>query len=207
MKTPVTPLRVRCAWPTPWASSCCGCLNAAPTLTPSNTSGGRRKASSAPITRMLAWTIRWAPLSTTSKTFLPSSASGRRVYSPKSFGSDAYDINFVGSLSDVGPGLLDGATGAGGPGCPAHAGGAGRRPSKKKRSNRGGALGGPELIPLSVPEVRRLLWWLVWGRRARRAEPILSWSRWRRRHQAVARRSHHRRQRKRRGPTQSYLQL
>src|SRR5689334_25441599 len=31
-------------------------------------------------------------------------------------------------------------------------------PQKKKRSNRGDALGWPELIPLSVPEARRFLW-------------------------------------------------
>jgi hypothetical protein len=61
-------------------------------------------------------------------------------------------------------------------------------------------------MPLSVPEVRRLLWWLVWGRRARRAEPILSWSRWRRRHQAIARASHYRRRRKRRPSTKPHLQ-
>jgi hypothetical protein len=62
-------------------------------------------------------------------------------------------------------------------------------------------------MPLSVPEVRRLLWWLVWGRRARSAEPIVTWSRWRRRHQAVARTCHYRRQRKPRRLTKPYLQL
>ncbi len=49
-----------------------------------------------------------------------------------------------------------------------------------------------DLIPLTVPEVRRLLWRLVWS-----AVPppdfVLAWSRWRRRHQAQARRSHYRR--------------
>jgi len=48
------------------------------------------------------------------------------------------------------------------------------------------------LIPLTVPEVRRLLWRLVW-----RALPppacVLAWSVWRRRHQAQARRCHYRR--------------
>jgi hypothetical protein len=49
-----------------------------------------------------------------------------------------------------------------------------------------------ELIPLTVPEVRRLRWLLVWS-----AVPsptfVLAWSRWRRRHQAQARRSHYKR--------------
>ncbi|HEU5423283.1 MAG TPA: hypothetical protein VFU72_07075 [Nitrolancea sp.] len=48
------------------------------------------------------------------------------------------------------------------------------------------------LIPLTVPEVRRLLWRLVWH-----AVPppdfVIAWSRWRRRHQARARRSHYKR--------------
>jgi hypothetical protein len=46
------------------------------------------------------------------------------------------------------------------------------------------------LIPLTVPEVRRLLWGVVW-----RALPAvkqgLAWSSWRRHHQAVARRCHY----------------
>ncbi len=48
------------------------------------------------------------------------------------------------------------------------------------------------LIPLTVPEVRRLLW-----RLARPPLPpsafVLAWSHWRRRHQAQARRSHYQR--------------
>jgi len=46
-----------------------------------------------------------------------------------------------------------------------------------------------ELLPLTVPEVRRLLWRLLW---ARRPDPgaVLDWSRWRRRHQQRARRCH-----------------
>jgi len=46
-----------------------------------------------------------------------------------------------------------------------------------------------ELLPLTVPEVRRLLWGLLW---ARRPDPgaVLDWSRWRRRHQQRARRCH-----------------
>ncbi len=46
-----------------------------------------------------------------------------------------------------------------------------------------------ELLPLTVPEVRRLVWRLVW---ARQPEPaaVLSWSDWRRRHQQCAKRCH-----------------
>jgi hypothetical protein len=49
-----------------------------------------------------------------------------------------------------------------------------------------------ELLPLTVPEVRRLLWRLVWER-APDPDAVLAWSRWRRRHQQRARRRHWRR--------------
>jgi hypothetical protein len=49
-----------------------------------------------------------------------------------------------------------------------------------------------ELIPLPVPEVRRLLWRLLW-RSAPPPDFVLAWSRWRRRHQAEARRCHYQR--------------
>ncbi len=49
-----------------------------------------------------------------------------------------------------------------------------------------------ELIPLTVPEVRRLLWRLSW-RMLPPPEMVLAWSAWRRRHQARARRSHYKR--------------
>ncbi len=49
-----------------------------------------------------------------------------------------------------------------------------------------------ELIPLTVPEVRRLRWRLVW-RTLPPPDFVLAWSRWRRRHQAQARRSHYQR--------------
>jgi hypothetical protein len=39
-----------------------------------------------------------------------------------------------------------------------------------------------ELLPLTVPEVRRLVWRLVWER-APDLDAVLAWSRWRRRHQ------------------------
>lgn len=49
-----------------------------------------------------------------------------------------------------------------------------------------------ELLPLTVPEVRHLIWKLVWQKRSNTAE-ILKWSRWRRKHQARAKRSHYKR--------------
>ena len=48
------------------------------------------------------------------------------------------------------------------------------------------------LIPLTVPEVRRLLVRLVWPVLPH-AEDVLAWSHWRRHHQAVAQRCHYRR--------------
>ncbi len=53
-----------------------------------------------------------------------------------------------------------------------------------------------ELIPLTVPEVRRLLVALVWTDPAP-VERTLHWSFWRRRHQARARRAHYKRRRAR----------
>jgi hypothetical protein len=47
------------------------------------------------------------------------------------------------------------------------------------------------LLPLTVPEVRRLLWRLVWATCQDNAA-VLHWSRWRRRHQARARQCHYR---------------
>lgn len=48
------------------------------------------------------------------------------------------------------------------------------------------------LIPLTVPEVRRLLWRLVWGCLPT-PKQVCQWSWWRRRHQAVAKRCHYKR--------------
>jgi hypothetical protein len=47
------------------------------------------------------------------------------------------------------------------------------------------------LLPLTVPEVRKLLCRLAWGRPP--PERALAWSVWRRRHQARAQRCHYRR--------------
>ena len=53
---------------------------------------------------------------------------------------------------------------------------------------------GVELLPLTVPEIRHLLWGLTASASADpRATQLLAWSRWRRRHQAAARRSHYKR--------------
>ena len=49
-----------------------------------------------------------------------------------------------------------------------------------------------ELLPVTVPEVRRLVWQLVWARPPTR-EQVVAWSRWRRRHQRRASRCHARR--------------
>ena len=59
------------------------------------------------------------------------------------------------------------------------------------------------LIPLTVPEVRRLLYRLIW-RHHPTDESVLRWSQWRRRHQATARRCHYRRRLK---LLTTYLQL
>jgi SRSO17 transposase len=53
----------------------------------------------------------------------------------------------------------------------------------------------PELLPLTVPEVRRLLWRVAWS--ATPPEPALRWSRWRRKHQARATRCHYQRRQNR----------
>jgi hypothetical protein len=49
-----------------------------------------------------------------------------------------------------------------------------------------------DLIPLTVPEVRRLLIQLIWLPTPT-VDHVLAWSRWRRRHQARAQRCHYRR--------------
>ena len=51
--------------------------------------------------------------------------------------------------------------------------------------------GGPGLIPLTVPEVRKLLLRLIWYR-LHDAGAVLAWSAWRRRHQHRARIYHYR---------------
>ena len=53
-----------------------------------------------------------------------------------------------------------------------------------------------ELLPLTVPEVRRLLFALVWHAPPS-AHHILHWSGWRRRHQARAKQAHIQRRQRR----------
>ena len=66
------------------------------------------------------------------------------------------------------------------------------RAPRRRRPGAGRQKGGPappsELIPLTTPEVRRLL--LALGEPDERLAFRLAWSRWRRRHQAVAKRGH-----------------
>src|SRR5687768_15369957 len=64
--------------------------------------------------------------------------------------------------------------------------------SRKRRPKRGGLRLDVELIPLTVPEVRRLLVALVWSTPPP-VERTMRWSFWRRRHQARARRCHYKR--------------
>ena len=80
---------------------------------------------------------------------------------------------------------------------PRHAGHAGarlpRRRCARRRSGGEATLDlAADLLPLTVPEVRRLLWHLVWARPPD-PERRIAWSRWRRRHQQRARRCHWRR--------------
>jgi SRSO17 transposase len=53
----------------------------------------------------------------------------------------------------------------------------------------------PGLLPLTIPEIRRLLWRVAWSTAP--PEPALRWSRWRRRHQARAKRCHYQRRQQR----------
>ena len=52
------------------------------------------------------------------------------------------------------------------------------------------------LLPLTAPEIRRLLAWLMWSKLPDRKR-VVGWSVWRRRHQLRAMRCHY----KRRGAT------
>jgi len=46
------------------------------------------------------------------------------------------------------------------------------------------------LVPVTEPEIRRLLLAVIWPRLSE-AEKALLWSEWRRRHQAIARQCHY----------------
>jgi hypothetical protein len=51
-------------------------------------------------------------------------------------------------------------------------------------------------IPLSVPEIRKLLWHLTW-QYVPSLIAVIGWSLWRRRHQAIARACHYKRRSRR----------
>src|SRR5690348_10088286 len=76
--------------------------------------------------------------------------------------------------------------------CPAHAADS-ARPAKgadeQEAAGKTVSLMTAELLPLAVPEVRRLLFALVWQPPPLAAH-FLHWSAWRRRHQAHAKRAH-----------------
>jgi hypothetical protein len=65
-------------------------------------------------------------------------------------------------------------------------------PTRELAARRAVQLPVAELIPLTVPEVRRLLCGVVW-RTFPSVEHVVAWSAWRRHHQAVAKRCHYRR--------------
>ena len=63
------------------------------------------------------------------------------------------------------------------------------------------------LLPLTLPEVRRLLWALTWGKRPPPVARVIAWSRWRRAHQARARDCDWRQRAERRRSRKRHLQL
>jgi hypothetical protein len=63
---------------------------------------------------------------------------------------------------------------------------------RRRKGGCGGLTSQLGLLPLTVPEIRRLLVALV-GTTPIQPGFVLSWSRWRRRHQARARRAHYQR--------------
>jgi len=67
-----------------------------------------------------------------------------------------------------------------------------RPPAATAQRGPGGLTSQLGLLPLTVPEVRRLLVALVWTAPVQ-PSLVLAWSRWRRRHQARARRAHYQR--------------
>ncbi|MEY9988297.1 hypothetical protein ABIE67_000329 [Streptomyces sp. V4I8] len=92
---------------------------------------------------------------------------------------------------------------------PAHHPGHARPRLPRRHGRRGGKggrrIGSGDLAPLTVAEIRRLL---ATGRptltRLRRTRHALNWSRWRRRHQANARRCHYRRRTRSGNPLRSW---
>jgi hypothetical protein len=87
-------------------------------------------------------------------------------------------------IGPVGPCLLASAPGAG------RGSGATAAPNNETRARVCEAAAA--LIPRTVPDVRRRLWWLVWGQMPTPAQ-VCRWAWWRRHHQALAKRCHDKR--------------
>ena len=107
-------------------------------------------------------------------------------------GLDQYEVRkWEGWYRHITPVSQHGAgSGPAGPGLP---GGGSAKSQRLFRRKKGGEPEWDEaLIPLTVPEVRRLLYRLIW-RPMPLNKSVLAWSRWRRRHQARARRCHYQR--------------
>src|SRR5262245_62356832 len=108
-----------------------------------------------------------------------------------------YDVGYVRA------GLLGGpACPPAGPGESPAGAGSSLRPHERPDQENAGRKGGPyqqpidltvDLVPLTVPEIRRLLWALGQAVSAAAATHLLAWSEWRRSHQARARRCHYQR--------------
>ena len=71
-------------------------------------------------------------------------------------------------------------------------------PSRSTQKKKAEQFWKQELIPLTVPEVRVLVWQLVWHE-VPPTDFVLNWSRWRRQHQAQAQRCYYPRHRTRAG--------
>jgi hypothetical protein len=65
-------------------------------------------------------------------------------------------------------------------------------PRLTRQRGRGRLTGGLDLLPLTVPEIHRLLVARAWTTPVTPGS-VLAWSKWRRRHQARARRAHYQR--------------
>ena len=105
-------------------------------------------------------------------------------------GLDQYEVRkWEGWYRHITPVSQHGAgSGPAGPGLP---GGGSAKSQRLFRRKKGGEPEWDEpLIPLTVPEVRRLLYWLIW-RPMPLNKSVLAWSRWR--HQARTRRCHYQR--------------
>jgi SRSO17 transposase len=104
-------------------------------------------------------------------------------------GLDQYEVRSMGRVVPARD-AVDARTGV--PRRRAGAGGGGfARPSPPAATGRKKGTATADLVPLTEPEVRRLMLAIVWPVLSD-AERALTWSHWRRRHQAVARACHYR---------------